>query len=353
MGPACEPTTFLTLNFTLPVKEGVRRPKRRTRKLPMRKMVFIQRLTEEQIRQIRETAPDWEIIHGGGKEPDVWKPHLRDAEIVAGWNPSVAEEVLSEGSAFRWLQMWSAGVDRLPLDELFQRGIFVTAANGVHANPISETVLGMMLALTRKLQQNVRSQVSRSWKPYHFVPEMHGKTVGIVGVGAIGSEVARLCKAFSMTVIGVRRSGAPAEHVDRMYDMQGLHQLLAESDYVVLTLPLTAETRRVIGERELALMKPNAFFVNIGRGATVDEAALIEALRAGRIAGAGLDVFEVEPLPAESPLWDMEQVIVAPHMSGTTEYYNDRVIELFVRNLRDYLAGGAPTINCVEPGQGY
>ncbi|WP_348635142.1 D-2-hydroxyacid dehydrogenase [Paenibacillus sp. PvP091] len=169
-----------------------------------------------------------------------------------------------------------------------------------------------------------------------------------MGVGAIGEETARLAKAFGMNVLGFRRSGKSSPYVDRMYDRHGLDELLAASDYIVVTLPLTKETGHLIGRREFQWMKSSAFFINIGRGATTDTDALINALQEGVIAGAGLDVFEQEPLPESSPLWGMEQVIMTPHNSGSTVYYDERVVELFLHNLRDYVEGREPSLNRVD-----
>jgi len=177
---------------------------------------------------------------------------------------------------------------------------------------------------------------------------MHGETIGIIGVGDIGQETARLAKAFGMRVLGVRRSGEPTEHVDQMYSLEGLPQLLNESDYVVNALPLTEETYHYIGAKQFAQMKCNAFYINIGRGPTTDTEALLQALLSKQIAGAGLDVFEQEPLPADHPLWQMDNVILTPHSSGHTQYYGQRTLDIFLGNLHDYITKGKPTHNLVD-----
>jgi phosphoglycerate dehydrogenase-like enzyme len=311
-----------------------------------RKMVSVQKLNARQAEQICKLAPDWELIHGLEREQLL--PHLKDAEILIGWTSAVIEHCLQPDSRLRWVQNWGAGVDRIPLDALSKAGVLLTNASGVHPNPISETVLAMMLGLTRMLPFAMSNQLQRKWKTPGQLGEMHGKTVGILGVGAIGTEVARLCKAFGMKVLGVKRTLAASEFVDRMLTMDGLHELLRESDYVVVTLPLTPDTKHVIGRSQFQLMKPSAYYINIGRGGTTDEAALIEALRSGTIAGAGLDVFEVEPLPESSPLWEMDNVIVTPHNSGSTVYYNDRATNIFLSNLQDYVEGRKPQQNKVD-----
>jgi phosphoglycerate dehydrogenase-like enzyme len=313
----------------------------------MRKMVFLMNLPARFIDSVRSAAPDWDIVCG--KEEGVWMPHIKEAEIVCGWNKSALELCLQPGTSLRWIQNWGAGVEYMPLAKIKELGITLTNASGVHAYPISETIFAMMLAFTRSLDVYIKSQLNKTWSKQRPLAELHGKTIGILGVGAIGEETARLAKSFRMKVLGLRRSGASVEFVDEVYDYSGLASMLGESDYVVNTLPLTAETRRMIGAEQFAAMKPSAYFINIGRGATVDNVAMIEALREKRIAGAGLDVFEKEPLPESSPLWEMDNVIITPHTSGFTEYYDDRVIEdIFLPNLQKYLLGREPVINKVD-----
>lgn len=312
----------------------------------MRKMVFVVKLTDDHVERVRSKAPEWEIIQG--KESEIWLPHLKEAEIIIGWNQQVSKECLTASTPLRWVQTWSAGVDNVPIDQLEKKGITLTNASGVHAFPISETIFGMMLAFTRRIHLYIQNQKNKTWKGGANTLELHGKTIGILGVGAIGQETARLAKAFGMHVIGFRRSGEPAEFVDQMVSSSGLTALLAESDYVVNTLPLTPETHYLISKDELQAMKPSAFYVNIGRGETTNTDALLEALRNKWIAGAGLDVFEQEPLPADHPLWDLENVIITPHNAGATARYTDRVLDIFLSNLDDYLNGKNISRNRVD-----
>ncbi|MFE5323020.1 D-2-hydroxyacid dehydrogenase [Paenibacillus sp. NPDC056579] len=312
----------------------------------MSKIVCVHALTDEQVERIRQTAPGWELVHG--KEKELWIGHLKDAEIVVDWKDVCKTECLQPDSKLRWVQNWGAGVDRMPLGELAERGIWLTNASGVHAFPISETILAMMLGFTRKLHLSIRHQLKSEWKGTGTLGEIHGKTMGIIGVGAIGEETARLGKAFGMQVLGVRRSGRPSEFVDRMYDNDGLDAVLEQSDYVVVTVPATDESRHMFGRRQFERMKPTAMYINIGRGATTDTEALIDALQNGTIAGAGLDVYEQEPLPDSSPLWQMDNVIMTPHNSGSTDQYNERAFEIFLHNLQEYVQGKAPSRNRVD-----
>jgi phosphoglycerate dehydrogenase-like enzyme len=316
-----------------------------------RKMVFMMNLSQGNVQQVEQILPDWEIIHG--KDSSVWLPHLQDAEILVNWNEHAEKECLTENSKLRWVHTWSAGVNSLPMDKFKERNILLTNSSGVHAYPISETVFAMILAYTRHLHVYIRNQVNQTWDRGKNKLEAHGKTIGIIGVGAIGKETAKLAKAFGMRVLGLRRSGQTMPEVDQMYDERGLNEVLSESDYVILTLPLTKDTHHMIGNEQFAAMKSNSFFINIGRGETTDTNALINALQNGQIAGAGLDVFEEEPLPKDSPLWNMENVIITPHTSGDTGAYNDRVMDILLPNLKQYLDGQQPDINLVDLDQQY
>lgn len=317
-----------------------------------RKMVITHKLEQHYYKQIKEILPDWELVVG--KEKAIWQDHILDAEIIAGWKKGLEKDCLSPHSKLKWLQTWSAGVDSLPLKELALKNIDLTSANGVHAYPISETIFALMLGLTRKIHTYVRNQLSMVWDHANMGLEIHEKTVGIIGVGAIGKETAKIAKAFGMKVIGVRHSGKPEDCVDEMYTTNQLPVLLPRCDYVVITLPLTQQTYHLFGAEQFQHMKSSAFFINIGRGEIVVEADLVNALKEGTIAGAGLDVFETEPLTKESPLWEMENVIVTPHTSGSTEHYDKRVIEtILIPNLKDYISSGKPSINRVDFSKGY
>ena len=322
-----------------------------------RKIIITQDLDQVLIDLVNENAPGCELIIGKNRE--IWGDHVKDAEIIAGWKGKIAKDLLL-GNGFpsdtklRWVQSWTAGINSLPLKELKESGILLTTANGVHSFPISETIFAFMLGLTRKIPAYIRNQQSKTWNHSGLKHEIHGKTIGIFGVGSIGKETAKLSKAFGMKVLGFRRSGKPEEYVDQMYTLQEMNEVLPECDYVVVTLPLTPETHQLFGAKQFTLMKPSAFFINIGRGDIAVESELVEALQSKTIAGAGLDVFEQEPLSENSPLWDLDNVIITPHTSGSTEYYDKRVIEdIFIPNLRSYLKGETLPINLVDYDKGY
>jgi len=317
-----------------------------------RKLIITQNLEEYLVNKIRDVVPDWELIVG--KDASVWEEHLDSAEIIAGWKKQAETACIANDSSIRWIQTWSAGVNSLPLDHLEKRHVSITSANGVHAYPISETIFALMLGLTRNIHTYVRNQQAKEWHHGDLKLEIHQKTIGIIGVGAIGKETAKIAKAFGMNVLGGRHSGKPEEYVDEMFKPDQLSTLLPKCDYVIVTLPLTKETEQLFGSKQFKQMKSSAFFINIGRGQIVVEQDLIEALNTGEIAGAGLDVFETEPLPPENPLWEMKNVIITPHTAGSTEHYDQRVIEdIFIPNLKSYLQEKSLPFNLLDYKKGY
>lgn len=302
--------------------------------------------TPEQEKAIAAAAPGWNAVFA--KPRELTEETLREAEVICGWHESVWKTLSQGPSALRWVQTGSAGVDNLPLDELEPRGVVVTSASGVHPVPMAETAFAMLLSFSRKLHLSVRKQAERKWERFEPYGELRGRTMGIVGAGQIGAEVARLAQAFGMRTIGVRRSGKKAQHFDRMVPFARLDEVLGESDVVVNILPATDETNRLYDEARFARMKAGALFINIGRGTSVDTDALVEALRSGHLGGAGLDVFDPEPLPEDHPLWGMDNVIMTPHIGGLTEQYKQRLADIFIDNLRAYLATGSPARNVVD-----
>ena len=283
---------------------------------------------------------------------------LAEAEVLFT-STVIPPDIAARAPKLRWVQITAAGVEGLLDSELVRSGITLTTASGIHAVPIGEYVMGVMLAFAKGLPAAMRAQAERTWRPY-LAEELYGKTVGILGLGAIGGYTAKLAKADGMRVLAIRRSvrrraagqKAGIADVDELLPPSDLPYLLSQADYVVIAVPLTPESRGLIGERELRTMRPTARLINISRGAVVDEAALVRALKEGWIAGAALDVFQQEPLPPESELWGMDNVILTPHISGGTPVYMERAVALFCDNLRRYLAG-EPLRNAVDLQRGY
>ena len=287
--------------------------------------------------------------------------HFPDAEILC--SDIIPANWRTLAPRLRWLQFPGAGVDSLATTGLLDvnSDVLVTTAAGVHAETISEYVFGSMLMFNRNWPQMVRLQDEHVWARsatwYHLGGrELAGQTLGIIGLGNIGRRIAQLGRAFGMRVLGTRRSihysGDQEPDVDQSFPPEQLHELLRLSDYVVISVPLTRETVKLIGETELRIMRPNTYLVNIARGQVIDEQALISALREGWIAGAGLDVTEEEPLPSESPLYSMPNVILTPHISGNSAHYDTRLAALFADNLKRYRIG-QQLQNRYEPSRGY
>ena len=283
----------------------------------------------------------------------------------------VPADIANRARGLKWIQLLSAGADHALAGPLKGVAIPVTTASGIHATPIAEYTMASMLAYAHRIHLAIRAQSRREWMRsgafIASVDEIRGLTLGIIGYGSIGRETARLAGAFGMTVLALKRN--PAERADPGWRQAGLgdpdgkiparffgpddrEAILRESDYVSVTLPLTDDTRKFIGAREFAAMKPGAYIVNIGRGEVIDERAMAAALSAGKIGGAGLDVFEHEPLEAESPLWDLENVIMTPHISGANRGYMDKACQLFAENLRRF-AANRPLLNIVDRKLGY
>ncbi|MFW5689118.1 MAG: D-2-hydroxyacid dehydrogenase [Spirochaetota bacterium] len=303
------------------------------------------------VERVRSLAPDYEIIVT--TERDEIESALERIEIALG---SFPHDLIPSAPRLRWLQQEGAGADWLARHpEVHDRSFVLTNASGVHAIPISEHMLGFLLALGRAFPASVRGQRERVWEGnrHHDLFELAGKRVLLLGVGAIGARFARLCAACDMEVVGVRRDpSTPIEGVSRMVGPDEIRDELPQTDILANTLPYTSETHHLIGAEEIATMKRGGVIINIGRGGTIDEAAMIEALRSGQLRAAGLDVFETEPLPEDSPLWDMENVLLTPHYSGLTPHYNERVFEIFVDNLERFQKG-EPLRNVVDKRLGY
>ncbi len=308
-------------------------------------------------RQILDEAAGSEIIQAFTKQD--LETYLPRAEVLCMFD--IPKNWRQKASALRWLQFPGAGVDSLGGTGLLDEGsgIKITTAAGIHAINISEYVFGSMLMFNRSWPEMVNLQDQHIWPQsaswYNLRAwELAGKTLGVVGLGSIGNRIAKLGQAFEMRVVGVRYSDRQHEEDAEieMYSLDRLHEMLSLCDYVVLSMPLTPQTEGMIGEPELRAMRKNAYLVNIARGKVIQEAYLVQALREGWIAGAGLDVVETEPLPVDSPLYTLPNVILTPHISGSSVHYGERLAALFADNLRRYRAG-QPLKNLFDPTRHY
>jgi len=304
---------------------------------------------ERHLARVREAAPGAELRLRD--RAAVTAEDLAWAEVVFGWPP---KEHLPLARDLRWVHLPSAGADRYADRALFPRAdLALSNSRGVFGQPIAEHVVALMLAWSRNLHVYARQQARGEWKRIHAARDFAGSVVGVIGLGSIGSEVARRASCLGATVLAARRRPAERpEYVSELAGEEGIDGLLGRSDYVVLALPSTPRTQRILSAERIARLKPGAFIVNIGRGALIDQDALAAALAEGRLGGAGLDVATPEPLPAASPLWQLANVLITPHASGSSPTNDDRRFAIFARNLRRFVAGETLE-NLVDLEEGY
>ncbi|MGQ9513978.1 MAG: D-2-hydroxyacid dehydrogenase [Thermoproteota archaeon] len=303
-------------------------------------------LTGKQLNEIRSISKMLRIV--ACREESEASKFIASSEVVAGW---VGEKVLRKARRLKWLHVFSTGVDSLPCRGLMRKGVLVTCSKGAHSIPVAEHALMFMLMLAKHMPFHTRCQIQRRWGWVH-TNELRGKTVGVVGFGHIGKEIARQARCLGMRVIATRRTGLIEPGADILLPMNQLRKLLSESDFVVAAAPLTEKTKWMFGEKEFRSMKSEAYFINIARGKLVQERALVKALRNGWIRGAALDVTEMEPTPKDSELYELENLILTPHVSGGSREAFERSLGIFIENLRRYL-NGERLLNLVDKKECY
>jgi D-2-hydroxyacid dehydrogenase (NADP+) len=275
---------------------------------------------------------------------DINHPDIEVAMVP--WSNFITEENLSKLPKLKWIQLLSAGFDGTDFSLLKRHGITFTNAKDIYHISMAEDVVAKILTLNRNYKVYAENMKQGIWKPIRREPEIYGSTVGILGTGSIAKEIAKRLKAFETTIIGYRKTASPEVFFDEtLYGEAGLDDLLKRSDYVIVTLPLNSQTRNLLSREKLALMKTSALFINVARGAIVDQAALTEMVRDGKIRGAGLDVTTPEPLPPDHELWRLPNVIITPHNSSSSPHLLSRLTELMTANLRKYLA--SETLNFI------
>ncbi len=305
--------------------------------------------------ELRTRFPQFNIVHP--LSPGEMDVEIRNAEVAVTW--TLSPQQLASAGKLRWVHSPAAAVHGFMYPEFVASNVVLTNARNVHAPVVAEHVLTLMFALARQIPACVRYQGKSTWGQQllwnsgYRPRELASATLGLIGLGTIGAEVVRRATALGMNVIAVRAHPEKSvEGVSAVYGVQDVSKLLAQSDFVVLAAPVTPNTQHLINAERLAQMKPDAYLINVGRGALVDEAAIAHALRTKQIAGAALDVFEEEPLPENSPLWVLENLLITPHTAGLTEKLWRRHVELISENLRRYLAG-EPLLGPVDKAHGY
>lgn len=303
-------------------------------------------VTPDQLEQIRAAAPDAEVRHFASQKE--LEAQIEEAEVVAG---NLSPAALARAEKLKWVQSWAAGPDALLYPEMLASDILCTSCKSNGAIPLAEHAIMLMLMLNRDALRWHRAQEAHRWesRPHG---ELNDLTCGIIGLGYSGQDLALKCKAFHMRTLGLRRTAVPTPNIDALFTHDRLHELLAQSDFVVVTAPRTPETVGMLGEAEFRAMKPTAHYICFSRGGIADDAALLRALQEGWIAGGGLDAHDQEPLPPDSPFWDLPNAIVTPHNGATTPQTRQRGIDIFVENLRRYQAG-QELVNVIDKQAGY
>lgn len=317
---------------------------------PRVRVACIPYMEPDEVRDLRRQGQQAEVNARQVPIPEGLIDQLKVTDVLFGID--YPTDVIALAPRLKWVQSIGAGVDHLGSTGLLDSDVIITATGGFSSRSIAEFVLAFMLNHVKNMKTYVQAQTDKTWDRL-VIDALAGKTVGIVGLGRIGSVTARLCKAFDMRVLATRRtSGPPPPYVDQLLAADGLGEMLPQCDFVVLSLALTPETRKIIGETELKTMKPTAFIVNVARGSVLDEAALVRALQEGWIGGAGLDVFEAEPLSQDSPLWEMSNVMITPHTAAAVGTYHLHAARAFAENLRRFIAG-EPLLNIIDKQKGY
>jgi phosphoglycerate dehydrogenase-like enzyme len=306
--------------------------------------------------QLRQDFPRHTFLEAWDR--DTLRRLLPDADVA--FTPFVDRDLFPSLPRLRWVQSPAVGVGGLMFPELLASGVVITSARGIRARSIAEHVLGVAIALARRLPHAIRSQAAHHWAQDELegaasgVRILHGARMGIVGLGAIGAELAKIAAPFGFSISAIRRriDRPVPDGVDEVSTPDGLLDLVAKSDVIVIAAPHTPETKRLIGRREVDAMKRGAFLINVARGKMIDDEAVIDALRDGRLGGAALDVFTQEPLQPESPYWDLPNVIITPHTSGSMQDYWTPLVALFSENLRRFETG-RELVNVVDKMAGY
>lgn len=299
------------------------------------KVVSSAKLSEKHQLDLRSKYSDLDFYFFENIE--VAEQELSTAEILITYGEDLNNDIIDSCEELKWIQVISAGIEKIPFKALEAKNIIVTNAKGIHVTPMTEYTISAILQLARKSHELYKNQLDRKWDRSIRTFEISNKTIGIIGLGAIGQGIAQKAKAFNMRVIGLNTDGREVDNVDKVYPIMELNSLLAESDFIVVIVPLTEATYHLIGAEELQYIKETAYLINIARGEIIDESALIESLSNRAFAGAVLDVFTEEPLPAEHPLWSMDNCLITPHLSGRSPKYIDSALEIFRYNMNLYI----------------
>ena len=313
------------------------------------KVLFTFNIKEDQLKSMETKFTDVEFSFAKKIE----EVPLDSYEVIVTYGEDITPAVLEKASSLKWIMVASAGVEKMPLAEIAEKGIIMSNVRGIHKTPMAESVLAHILSLRRALPTFRERQMNKEWNTKASQGELRGSTAIILGPGAIGSEIGRLLQAFGVHTIGCNSSGDHAQHMDETIPFEKLKDVLPKGDIVISVLPSTSKTRGMLDGSYFEAMKDSALFMNFGRGDLVKESTLLHALRHDEIGHAVLDVFEKEPLPADSGLWELENVTISPHVSSHSGKYVERALEFFTENLSKWQKGNRELVNLIDLEQGY
>lgn len=312
------------------------------------KVLFTYDYGEEKMEAIRRLGYEVVYVH---ENDVVVNAATEDAEILVCYNPFSQLDIYQMKN-LKLIQLSSIGIDQVPLEAVRERNIMLSNNQGGYSIPIGEWIVLKILEMLKNSKGLYQNQGQKKWKMDTEILELYGKTISFIGTGTIAHEAAKRLQGFGTTLIGVNTKGRRAEYFDTCYSIQEIDQVLGQSDIVVLTIPYTEKTHHLMNQERIEAMPEGVYFVNVSRGSIVDEKALIEGLQKRKIRGAALDVFETEPLPPESPLWDLDNVILTSHNSWISEMRNERRYQVIYENLKRY-PKGQPLLNLVDLDRGY
>ena len=318
----------------------------------MLNILFSAKLSYQEQERFKENYPEQSFVFC--ENMDEAKGYIEEADILVTYGEDLTSALVTQAVNLKWIMVLSAGMDRMPFETIEQRGILVTNARGIHKIPMAEYAISMLLQVYRQEKLLMQLEAEQKWGRSHInIGEISGKTLLVLGTGAIGQEVARLAKAFQMTTYGISRSGRTVANFDENYTTGELEKLLPEADFVVSVLPSTEETRGLLTYEHFQLLPDHAVFLNMGRGDLVSSEDILKAVQQQEIAHAILDVFEEEPLPADHPIWQEENITITPHTSGVSKHYLPRALEIFEDNLHIYQSDQKNYVNEVDVTLGY
>lgn len=315
----------------------------------MRKVLIYSDYPTDYLPILQEKFPNIHFIASNDRNEVL--SHLKDVEVLV--TAKCDEEMLKTSPNLKWIQSLRAGIDPYPISLIKDKGIILTNAQGVHIIHMAEYAIAAMIILARNLHIIFRNQSMKKWERNFPQGEIYNATVGIIGLGKIGKEIAKKASLMGMKVIGVKNSVHDVDYIDKVYSPQEMDKVFEDSDYIINLLPHTPATDKIIDEKYFNKMKPTACFINMGRGKTVNEEDLITALENNKIKAFYSDVFFEEPLPKDSPLWNMDNVIITPHISGESTKYMYKMLDIISHNLDVYLKGTGKMMNLINLNKGY